>query len=161
MLTSCHLHGSITSGAIFTAAARTYALYRKWREGRAKKEGKMNSLDRIMEFVLAAVFLCVGLMKIFGYERRVDANGSGKVTGLLGFPYGCTIAVGIFEILAAVALMMPVTPISPAILAPLAVVGLALTSLAAWVCRARRQQPADPAVVMFLLTLFVMVGIWY
>jgi hypothetical protein len=121
----------------------------------------MNSLDRMMEFVVAAVFLCVGLMKVFGYERRVDPNGSGKVTGLLGLPYGCTVAVGLFEILAAVVLIMPATLISPAILAPLAVLGLALTSLAAWLCRARRQQPAEPAVVMFLLTLFVMIGLWH
>jgi hypothetical protein len=120
----------------------------------------MNSLDRIMEFVLAGVFLCVGSLKVVGYGWEKKNPETGRVVGLLGLPFGCTVAVGMIEILAAVALAVSAALVSPAILAPIAVSGLALTTLAALVCRTRRQQPVEPSVVLLLLTLFVVVGFW-
>ena len=126
----------------------------------AKREGgeTMNSLDRIMEFLVAGVFLCVGLNQIFWYRRRPKALGARNRRLPLGLPYASIIAIGLFEIVAALALVTPFGPWPPATLALLAATGLALLTLAAAIYRTRRRQSAAPSLALFLMALFVIVG---
>jgi uncharacterized membrane protein YphA (DoxX/SURF4 family) len=112
----------------------------------------MNNLDRFMEFVVAAVFTLVGLSKIFSYKYRavgIDGNASELA---IEFPYWCVALVGLFEMLAAVALA---TPFEQKLFAAVA---LALSTTIAGLYRASVQKPAAPTVVLLLLVLFVICG---
>ena len=40
-----------------------------------------------MEFLLAGVFLCAGLGKIFSYNRKPSEPGNEETSGLMGLPY--------------------------------------------------------------------------
>ena len=120
----------------------------------------MNSLDRMMEFLVAGVFLCIGVGKILQYRRRPKALGAEQLRLPLGLPYGCIIVVGLFEIAAALVLVMPFGPWPQATLVRLAAAVLAFLSVAAGIYHVRRQESAAPAVALFLLTMFVFVGRW-
>ena len=112
----------------------------------------MNNLDRFMEFVVAAVFTLVGLSKIFSYKYKA-AGIDGTASELaIEFPYWCVALVGLFEMLAAVALA---TPFEQKIFAAVA---LALSTLIAGLYRASVQKPAAPSVILLLLVLFVICG---
>lgn len=119
----------------------------------------MNSLDRIMEFLLSAVFLCFGLAKIFSYNRRAqDPSGedaTGEATGLMGLAYQWAALIGFFETAAALILLLP-SEAGPAIApALLAATALAVLMVGASIYRARQQQSAAPTIVLFLMALFV------
>lgn len=108
-----------------------------------------------MELLLAGVFLCLGLSKIFGYQRKAKQSESGLPSGLMGLPYGLAATIGLFEIAAALALVMPagVWP-SSALVLP-AAVGLAILTVAASIYRVRRKESAVPTIVLFLMAIFV------
>jgi uncharacterized membrane protein YphA (DoxX/SURF4 family) len=112
----------------------------------------MNNLDRFMEFVVAAVFLLVGLSKIFShkYQRESREEGAGELAS--EFPYWCVALVGLFEIVAAMVL------ITPFALTLFAAVALALSTMIAGLYRVSVQKPAVPSAVLFLLVLFVICG---
>ena len=118
----------------------------------------MNNLDRPMEFLLAGVFLYLGFRTIFSYKRRPKALGAKDLSLPLGMPHGTMIAVGLFEIVAAFALVTPFGPLPQATLVLLAAAGLALLTLAAVILRVRRHESASPIVALFLLAMFVIVG---
>ncbi len=111
-----------------------------------------------MEFLLAGVFLCAGLAKIFSYNRKASEPGNEESSGLMGLPYTWAALIGLFETAAALALIAPV----PALLSPTfvltAATALALLMVAASVYRVRRQQSAAPTIALFLMALFVIVG---
>jgi hypothetical protein len=111
-----------------------------------------------MEFLVAGVFLCIGVAKVMSYRRRPRALGARNRRLPLGLPYAVIVVLGLFEIVAALALVMPFGPIPPATLVLLAAVGLALMTLAASIYHARRRESAAPSVALFLLALFVIVG---
>lgn len=77
-----------------------------------------------------------------------------------GLPYAAIVAVGVFEIAAALALLIPFGPWPQAALVRLAALSLALLMIAASIYHVRRHEPAAPTAVLFLLTLFVLVGRW-
>lgn len=109
----------------------------------------MNSLDRFMEFVVAAVFTLVGLSKIFSYKYKA-ARADGAASELaVEFPYWCVALVGLFEMFAAIALAAPIES------KLFAAVALGLSTLIAGLYRASVQKPAAPTVVLLLLVLFV------
>lgn len=118
----------------------------------------MTNLDRAMEFVLAGVFLWIGLAQIMSFRRRPKALGASNRRLPLGPPYGIVAVIGIFEIIAALALVTPFGPISPARLALIAATGLALLTLTAAVLNMRRDKSAVPSLTLFLMALFVIVG---
>jgi uncharacterized membrane protein YphA (DoxX/SURF4 family) len=118
----------------------------------------MNSLDRIMEFLLAGVFMWDGLARIFSYSREAKESETSDLSGLIGQPDGSAAAIGLFEVMAALALVAPVGPWPAAARVLLAASGLALLMIAASVYRVRRQQSAVPTVALFLMALFVIVG---
>jgi DoxX-like family len=120
----------------------------------------MNSWDHFVEFFVAGVFLCVGVAKILRYRRSPKAVGAQPARLLFGLPYGCIVAVGVFEVLAAVALVMPSGFLPQAALTQVAVAGLALLTVTAGVYHARRHETTVPNVMQFLLVLFVVVVRW-
>ncbi len=115
-----------------------------------------------MEFFVAGVFLCGGLYKLyrlFRVQLKAKALGIRHLPGPLGMPYGWVFGIGVFEIAAAMALL--VTPFGPwpgASLAPLAATGLALLMIFVGLYRVRRRQPVVLAISLFCLAVFVVVG---
>jgi uncharacterized membrane protein HdeD (DUF308 family) len=119
----------------------------------------MNNLDRLLEYLVVAVFVCVGCARIVSYRRRPKPLGA-QAAGLpFGLPYGALVAIGVFQIVAALVLL--VTPVSSfAALAPWAAAGLALVTLYGALYHMRRHETAVPNVTLFLLVLLVAVGRW-
>jgi hypothetical protein len=120
----------------------------------------MNSLDRFMEYLVAGVFLCVGLAKIWSYRRRPKPLGAQRAHLPFGLPYELVIVVGLFEVLAALALVTPYSLLPHAMIAPLAVAGLALLTWFAAFYHMRRHESPVPNLVLFLLVMFVAVARW-
>jgi len=115
----------------------------------------MNSLDRLMEILLAGVFLCAGLGKIFSYNRKASEPGNEGTSGLMGLPYAWAALIGLFETVAALALIAPVGALlSPAFVIT-AATALALLMVGASLYRVRHQQSAAPTIALFLMALFV------
>jgi hypothetical protein len=129
--------------------------------GRSGKAGKtMSSLDQVMEYVTAGVFLCDGLRQILSYERSPKAIEAPQTQRSFGVPYKTMVAIGLFEIVAALALVVPFGPWPRATLAPLAAMALALLTVIAGIDHLRRHISVAPTAVLFLLTVFVLVGHW-
>jgi uncharacterized membrane protein YphA (DoxX/SURF4 family) len=118
----------------------------------------MTSLDWLMQYLAAGVFLCIGIRTIAGYRRRPKTLGAMQMDLPLGLPYGFLVAAGLFEIVAAMAMVMPFSASLQSIVVRLAAAVLALMMTIAGVYRMRRNQSAAPSVVLFLLALFVIVG---
>ncbi len=102
-----------------------------------------------MEFLVAAVFILVGLNKIFSYRYRKDSNDTDGSALAIEFPYWCVALTGLFEMAAAMAL------VSSYEVALFAAVSLALSTIIASLYRVSAEKPAAPAVVLFLLVLFI------
>jgi hypothetical protein len=120
----------------------------------------MNSLDRFMEYLAAGVFLCVGVATMLRYKRRPKALGAQPASLPFGLPYWSILAVGLCQIAAAFALVMPFGLLPQLTLAQVAASGLAGLTLAAAVYRVNRRETAVPSLTLFLLILFVIVGRW-
>jgi uncharacterized membrane protein YphA (DoxX/SURF4 family) len=120
----------------------------------------MSSLDRFMEYVTAAVFLCVGLNQLFTYRRRPKALGAAQTRLPFGLSHETMIAVGVFEVVAALALVVPFGPWPPAARVALAAIALALLTVIAGIDHLRRHISVAPTAVLLLLTIFVLVGRW-
>jgi hypothetical protein len=75
-----------------------------------------------------------------------------------GLPHATIAVVGVLEIAAALVLLAPLGIVPPAMLELLAAATLALLTMAAGIYHVRRHESAAPAAVLFLLTLFVIVG---
>ncbi len=112
----------------------------------------MNNLDRFMEFLVAAVFLLVGLSKIFSYRYNREPSEAGSSELATEFPYWCAALVGLFEMGAATALVTPFE------LTLFAAVALAFSTIITGLYSVSVQKPAAPAAVLFLLVLFVICG---
>jgi hypothetical protein len=158
ILTSHYLYGSLKPRAQAKGVARIQAFCSQVVDQREKAGKTMTNLDRMMEFLVAGVFLWIGLAKIMSFRRRPKALGASNRRLPLGLPYGIVVAVGIFEIAAAVALVAPFGPIPQDRVALFAATGLALLTLAAAVINARRQRSAAPSMVLFLMALFIIVS---
>jgi uncharacterized membrane protein YphA (DoxX/SURF4 family) len=115
----------------------------------------MNSLDRVMELLLAVVFLCAGLGKIFSYNSKGEEPGRGETSGLAGLPYTWAALIGLSETVAALALIAPVGASLSAKIVTTAAIALALLMVAASIYRVRCQQSAAPTIALFLMALFV------
>jgi DoxX-like family len=118
----------------------------------------MNNLDRSMEYLAAGVFLCVGVAKIVSYRRRPKPLGAQSADLPFGLPYGTFLAVGLFQIAAALVLVTPLASLSA--IAPWAVAGLLCLTLAGAMYHTRRHESAVPNLALFLLAMFVAVGRW-
>lgn len=108
----------------------------------------MNSLDRPMEFLAAAIFLLVGASKIFSY-RHTKPRSLGAAEARTFPPYWCMAMIGLMEMAAALALISPTT------LALAACALLAGTTGAACIFRHSRSESAAPTIALLLLVMFV------
>jgi hypothetical protein len=126
----------------------------------AKREGgwAMNNLDRYMEYLVAGVFLCVGLARILSYRRRPKPLGAQSASLPFGLPYGTLVAVGLFQIVAALILVTPFSFVP--MIAPWAAAGLVFVTLTGALYHMRRDESAVPNLTLFLLVMFVVVGRW-
>jgi uncharacterized membrane protein YphA (DoxX/SURF4 family) len=120
----------------------------------------MNGLLWIAQIILAGVFLLTGFSKLFTYEKLLKVIEGRSKSGQIGVSRGQDAIIGVAEILGAVGVVAPVDLWPPYILLRLAAGGLALVMVAAGIYHLRRQESAAPAVTMFLLALFVIVGRW-
>jgi DoxX-like family len=120
----------------------------------------MNSLDRFMVYLVAGVFLCVGLAKIWSYRRIPKPLGAQPARLPFGLPQGLVVAVGLFEVVDALALLTPYSFLPYAMIVPLAIAGLALLTWSAAFYHMRRHESAVPNLVLFLLVMFVAVARW-
>jgi hypothetical protein len=160
ILTLYFLHASIISRAFVEFQGRDSRLLQRNSQSRRKAGGKMNALDRFMEYFVAGVFLCVGLAKIWSYQRRPKPLGAQPARLPFGLPYGLVIAVALFEVLAALALPTPYSFLPHVMIAPLAIAGLALLTWSAAFYHMRRRESAVPNLALFLLVMFVAVARW-
>lgn len=118
----------------------------------------MNNLDRFIEYLVVAVFVCVGCARILSYRRRPKPLGAQSAGLPFGLPYGALVAVGVFQIAAALALVTPLS-FMPAI-APWAAAGLALVTMYGALYHMRRHETAVPNLTLLLLVMLVTVGRW-
>jgi hypothetical protein len=118
----------------------------------------MNNLDRYTEYLVAGVFLCVGLARILTYRRRPKPLGARSAGLPFGLPYGSLVAVGLFQIVAALILVTPFSFVQ--MIAPWAAAGLVFVTLTGALYHMRRDESAVPNLTLFLLVMFVVVGRW-
>jgi hypothetical protein len=111
-----------------------------------------------MEVLLAGVFLWIGFRQILSFRRRPKALGADNRRLPLGLPYAVIVALGICEIAAAIALVLPFGANQPTSLALFAATALALITFMAAILNLRRNRSAAPSLALFLLALFVIVG---
>jgi hypothetical protein len=158
ILTSHILYDPLISRASSMAVAPNAGRFQV--VARAQKEGRrtMNNLDRLLEYLVVAVFVCVGCARIVSYRRRPKPLGAQRARLPFGLPYEWTIAVGVLEIAASLSLLMPFSFLRA--LVPIAVAFLALLTMSAAIYHARRHEPAIPNLALFLLVLLVSVGRW-
>jgi DoxX-like family len=119
----------------------------------------MHILDRFMEFLVAGIFLCIGIAKIFSYRRQPKAPGVSGGHRSFGLPYPAAAAMGVFEIAAALILMFtPFGTLRGADLVQATAVLLALLTIGAGIYHLRRREALAPSIALFLLAVFVMIG---
>jgi VIT1/CCC1 family predicted Fe2+/Mn2+ transporter len=148
------------STAYFDFRGRDSRLLHRKQQSRERAGGTMNNLDRFMEYLVAGVFLCVGIAKIWSYQRRPKPLGAQRAGFPIALPYGLVIAAGLFEVVAALALLTPYSFLPHVMVAPLAIAGLALLTGVGAVYHMRRHETAVPNVILFLLVMFVAVARW-
>lgn len=112
----------------------------------------MNNLDRSMEFVVAAIFLFVGLSRVLSFRRERQADDQPESELSAELPYWCVALVGLFEVAAAMALITPFE------LTLFAAGILALSTMIAALYRVSVKKSAAPTTALFLLVLFVICG---
>ena len=119
----------------------------------------MDNLVPIMQFLLAALFLFYGFSRILAcFARESRLAGSGFLR--MGLPRYAKCAIGLFEIAAALLLVLPVQLWQLNNLPQLAAAGLAVFTAAAAIYLARRKESAVPVIALFLMALFVVIGRW-
>lgn len=109
----------------------------------------------IIQGVLAAVFLCGGLMKVVQQRKRLATSGMDWVEDV---PEPAVKAVGALEVLGAIGVILPaVTGIAP-VLVPLAAIGLGLVMVGATALHIRRSEPQMVVVTGALLAMAAIVA---
>jgi uncharacterized membrane protein YphA (DoxX/SURF4 family) len=120
----------------------------------------MTALLWIAQILLAGVFLVTGATKLLSYEKlvkRLEVRSKGRP---IGISRGPAALIGLLEIAGAVGVLTPGSLVPAHLLVRLAAGGLALLMVGAGIYHLRRQESAAPAVAVFLLALFVIVGRW-
>jgi len=120
----------------------------------------MNGLLWIAQILLAGVFLFTGASKLFAYDRLVNTLQGRSKRGLVGISRGQAAAIAVAEIAGALGVLTPGALCPEHLLVRLAAGGLALLMVCAGIYHLRRHEEAAPAVSLFLLALFVIVGRW-
>lgn len=125
----------------------------------------MNGLIWIAQILLAGIFFCTGLAKLFAYERLASTLEARRRARKITLRRGAAAIIGLLEIAGAIGVILPAAW-TPAALEPdyllvrLSAAGLALLMVGAGIYHLVRREEAAPAVAGFLLALFVIVGRW-
>ncbi len=97
----------------------------------------MNTFLYILQFLLAGIFLMVGMMKLMKSKEQVGM----KIGWVNDFTQGQVRGIALLEVAAAIGIVVPhVTGIFP-VLTPLAAVGIVLLMLGAMRTHRRRGEP--------------------
>ena len=120
----------------------------------------MNVVLWAAQIILAAIFLTTGGSKLFAYERLIRVVEARSKSGAPGVSRGLAAFIGLAEMVGAVGVVMPGDLLPPHELVRMAAAGLALIMVLAGIYHLRRQESSAPAVTLFLLALFIIVGRW-
>lgn len=115
----------------------------------------MNITLWIIAGLLAVVFVFSGAMKLAQRKQKLVASGMGA---LEPFSPGAVKALGAFEVLAAVGLILPAALDIAPVLVPLAAVGVALVMVGAIITHLRRHETPGVVMTLTLLALAVLVS---
>jgi hypothetical protein len=124
----------------------------------------MNGLIWIGQVALACVFLTSGTLKLLAFRPQIKAVES-RTHIHFGLAPGRAMILGFIEVVLAFGVLMPdiYTPdgmVPEYLIARCCAAGLALLMVGAGIYQVRRREPAAPAVAVFLLALFVIIGRW-
>jgi uncharacterized membrane protein YphA (DoxX/SURF4 family) len=112
----------------------------------------MNIALWVIQALLAALFLYIGGMKVFAYERFKKMTAK---NGDSGVSHGLTTFIGISELVGGLGLILPLaTGVAP-ILTPLAALGLGVIMILATRHHMRRKEPVTMTVVLLVLCAVV------
>lgn len=117
----------------------------------------MNIVLWILQGILAAMFLMVGMMKLTKSKEEM-AESMGWVED---FSQGQIRGIGVLEIMGAMGLVLPILLGILPILTPIAAIGLSLTMVGAFLTHLRRKELVPMGVmniVLFGMAIFVAVG---
>ena len=125
----------------------------------------MNGLLWIAQILLAGIFLFTGVTKVLAYNSLVKTLEKRPRRKQINVSQVQASLIACAEIAGAVALVLPAAFTPPTLepdylLVRLAAAGLALLMVAAGIYHLVRKEPAAPAVALFLLALFIIVGRW-
>ena len=117
----------------------------------------MNIVLWVITWVLAIAFLGAGLMKLSQPKEKLVASGMGWAEG---YSPRMVKVIGLLEVLAAIALVVPALLGIAPVLVPLAALGLVAIMVGAVAVHARRheQQPIVINVVLLVLAALVVWG---
>ena len=110
----------------------------------------------ILTYVLAAIFLMSGAMKLIQPKSKLDA----KMATLKGFSSWQVKVIGALEVLAALGLARPLIFDTGLILVPRAATGLVLLMIGAIITHARLKEFPVMAITAVLGALSLWVAIW-
>ncbi len=114
----------------------------------------MNTVLWVIQILLAALFLAVGVTKLTQPKEKLQP----RMGWVEGFAPTHVKLLGAAEILGALGLILPWATGIAKVLTPIAAVGLAIIMAGAVVVHARRKEPMIPQVVIFILTVVVAAG---
>ena len=120
----------------------------------------MNTLLWTAQIILAVIFLMTAASKLLAFDwlmLNVKNRHNGQLPGV-SRPMAACIALA--EIAGALGVVSPPSLEPHHLLIRLAAGGLALLMVAAGIYHLRRNEEAAPAVALFLLAVFVIVGRW-
>ena len=120
----------------------------------------MNTLLWIVQLIMAGVFIFTGAGKALAYNNLVKVIEARSKGRRVGVSHGVATIIGLFEIVGAVGLIIPIDFFPPHIVVRAAAAALGLLMIMAGIYHLRRQESAVPDVVLFLMALFVIVGRW-
>jgi hypothetical protein len=120
----------------------------------------MSGLLWTAQIVLAAVFLFTAAGKLLVFGRLEKALKERARDGVIGVSRRQAAAIAVAEIAGALGVLTPGPWSNDYLLVRLAAGGLALLMVCAGIYHLRRHEEAAPAVTLFLLALFVIVGRW-
>jgi DoxX-like family len=120
----------------------------------------MNTLLWMAQILLAGVFFFTGVSKVLAYDKVVKAVEARTKGHKVGMSRGLAAQLGLLEIVGAIGVVLPFDLWPPHILLLAAAIGLALLMVIACIYHVRRQERAEPSIVLFLLALFIIIGRW-
>lgn len=120
----------------------------------------MNGLEWFAQLILSGLFLVDGFIRIFAHRRQVKPFPHWPLFASIRLPFELAAAIGVVEIVCALALWVPAHLWPPDTLPRFAAAALALLAVAGGIYHMRRKEPSAHNLAMFLLALLVIIGRW-